>query len=185
MSGWKQALPESVIGVVAPTIATALGGPLAGLATAAIAKVFGFGDGVSQGQLAAAVGKASPDHLLALKNAEQDFIIRLHELDVDIERVNAADRASARLRESTSGDLWTPRLLAALSVILFAGCVVFVFWLALAGVGTTDPLVMGLVGTMIGYASAKTELVYTYYFGSSAGSSNKDNLLYKSTPTER
>lgn len=179
MSGWK-----SVIGTVAPTIATALGGPLAGLATAAIAGAFGLGDGVTEGQLVAAVGKASPDQLLALKKAEQDFIVRLHELDVDIERVNAADRASARLRESTSGDLWTPRLLAALSVLLFAGCVIFVFWLALAGV-TIDPLVMGLVGTMIGYASAKTELVYTYYFGSSAGSSNKDRLLYKSTPTER
>lgn len=176
---------KSVVGTVAPTIAAALGGPLAGLATAAIAGAFGLGDGASEEQIALAVGKASPEHLLALKKADQEFTVRLRELDIDLERLVMADRASARSRETSTGDYWTPRTLAACAVFTFAGCVVFVFWLALSGTGGIDPLVMGLVGSMTGYASAKAELVYSYYFGSSAGSESKDALLYKSTPTER
>lgn len=174
---------KSVVGTVAPTIAAALGGPLAGLATAAIAGAFGLGDGATDAQVAAAVGKASPEHLLALKKADQEFAVKLRELDVDLERIAMADRASARKRESTTGDNITPRVLATCAVLTFAGCVGFVFWLALAG-RQIDPLVMGLVGTMTGYASAKAELVYSYYFGSSAGSQGKDRLLYKSSPAE-
>lgn len=177
---------KSVVGTVAPTLATALGGPLAGLATATIAGAFGLGDGATDAQVAAAVGKASPDHLLALKKADQEFAVKLRELDVDLERVAMADRASARKREARTGDNWTPRLLAATSVLTFAGSVAFVFWLAISGKGSNlDPLVMGLVGTMLGFVSAKTEMVYNYYLGSSAGSHGKDQLLYKSTPTEK
>jgi hypothetical protein len=35
----------------------------------------------------------------------------------------------------------------------------------------------GLVGTMIGYASAKADQVVSYYFGSSAGSKAKDETI--------
>lgn len=174
---------KSVVGTVAPTLATALGGPLAGLATAAIAGAFGLGDGVDEKQLAAVVSRASPENLLALKKADQDFALKMRELDVDLERLSMADRDSARRRETATGDNLTPRTLAACAVLTFAGSVGFVFWLALAG-KQIDPLVMGLVGTMTGYASAKAELVYSYYFGSSAGSQGKDSLLYKSTPIE-
>lgn len=174
---------KTVVGTVAPTIATALSGPLAGLATAAVAGAFGLGDGATEEQLTAVVGKASPDHLLALKKAEQDFVLRLRELDVDIERIAMADRSSARKRETSTGDNLTPRMLALCAVLTFSGCVVFVFWLAFSSAGV-DPVVMGLVGSMTGYVSAKAELVYAYYFGSSAGSEGKDHLLYKSTPRD-
>lgn len=174
---------KAIVGTVAPTIATAFGGPLAGLATAAVAEAFGLGSGISEEQIAAAVGKASPDHLLALKKAEQDFILRLRELDVDIERIAVTDRSSARRREASTGDNLTPRMLAMCAVLTFSGCVGFVFWLAFSSTGV-DPVVMGLVGSMTGYVSAKAELVYAYYFGSSAGSESKDHLLYKSTPRE-
>lgn len=176
---------KSVVGTVAPTIATALGGPLAGLATTAIAGALGLGDEATEGQIAAAMGKATPETLLALKKADQDFAVRMRELEVDLERLAMADRASARKREAATGDNWTPRLLAAAAVLTFAGNAAFVCWLAVSGRGNLDPLVMGLVGTMLGFVSAKAEMVYNYYLGSSAGSQGKDHLLYKSTPTEK
>ena len=41
----------------------------------------------------------------------------------------------------------------------------------------TDPLLAGLIGTLIGYASAKADQVVSYYFGSSSSSKNKTAAL--------
>jgi hypothetical protein len=41
-----------------------------------------------------------------------------------------------------------------------------------------------LAGTLIGYLSAKCEQVVSFYYGSSAGSQRKDELLHQSTPVE-
>jgi len=40
-----------------------------------------------------------------------------------------------------------------------------------------------LAGTLMGYLSAKCEQVVSFYFGSSAGSQRKDELLHQSMPT--
>jgi hypothetical protein len=37
----------------------------------------------------------------------------------------------------------------------------------------TDPAVVGIIGTLIGYVSAKADQVVSYYFGSSSGSKDK------------
>jgi len=39
-----------------------------------------------------------------------------------------------------------------------------------------------LAGTLMGYLSAKCEQVVSFYFGSSAGSQHKDELLHQSMP---
>jgi len=39
-----------------------------------------------------------------------------------------------------------------------------------------------LAGTLMGYLSAKCEQVVSFYFGSSAGSQRKDELLHQSMP---
>ena len=53
MPGWKD-----IVGTVAPALATALGGPLAGLGVAAIGKALGLGDGAGEEDVAAAMLKA-------------------------------------------------------------------------------------------------------------------------------
>src|SRR4051812_20689269 len=93
MSNWKD-----VIGTVAPGIATALSGPLAGLAIATVGKVFGL-DSATTEQVAQAVSGATSADLLKLKGAELDFQRQMKELDVDLVRISAADRDSARQRE--------------------------------------------------------------------------------------
>lgn len=42
-----------------------------------------------------------------------------------------------------------------------------------------------LTGTLMGYLSAKCEQVISFYFGSSAGSQRKDELLHQSTPVNK
>ena len=94
---------KSIVGTVAPALATALGGPLAGMATAAIAKACGLGDGASQEDVMAAVQNMTPEQLAALKQAEFEFKSRMKELDVDLVRIAAADRDSAKCTPRTHG----------------------------------------------------------------------------------
>lgn len=163
MSDWK-----GIVGTVAPAIAAALGGPLAGLGVSALAGALGLGDGANEDEVASAVSRATPEQLLAVKRAEMDFVARLKELDIDLERLAVADRASARRRETATGDSWTPRLLAVLTLGLFGGCV---WWAFTGDMGTLDAAQSGIIGGVIGYASAKADTVVGYYFGGSVSGS--------------
>lgn len=164
----------NLVRTVAPSIASAVGGPLAGMATKAISEaLLGKPDGTEQ-ELAQAAEKATPDQLLALKKAENDFAVQMRELDIDLERIAGADRDSARNREIKVRD-WMPRILA---FVIVAGFMLTVFLVLLGYVdGMRDPLMATTVGTLIGFVSAKCEQVVAYYFGSSAGSKAKDEAI--------
>lgn len=165
---------KATIGAVAPTIATALGGPLAGLATKAIVGALGLGDGASEAEIAKAVAGATPEQLLALKQADNKLVVDLETLGVERERIAQADRASARDREARVMD-FTPKVLA---TVIIGGFLATVY-MVLAGYvdGLKDPLTAALVGTLIGYVSAKADQVVAYYFGSSASSKAKDDTI--------
>lgn len=167
---WKK-----IVAAVAPTLGTALGGPLAGMAVSAISDaLLGRPDG-SEGEIVTALKAGGPDALLKLKQADQAFAVRMRELDIDVEKIHQTDRASARDREVKSGDRATPRILASVIVGGFLATV----WYVLSGQveGLKDPVAAGLIGTLIGYVSAKADQVVSYYFGSSASSAQKNDLL--------
>ena len=148
---------KDVIGAVAPTIATALGGPLAGAAVKTLSNVLLGHENGSEADLSSAIGTASPDVLAQIKKAEADFQIRMRELEIDVDRIAAADRDSARKRESSTGDAWTPRIIGGGTLLAFIWSV----WAVLSGYvqGMTDPAVVGIIGTLIGYVSAKADQV--------------------------
>ena len=162
---WKKTL-----GTIAPTIATALGGPLAGLAVQAIGGIFGLGDSPAEEELAQAVKGATPEQYLALKKAEQDFLVRLEELGVEREKLAAGDRDSARKREMEVKDR-TPGLLAVLLTVGFFG---LLGWMMVKSPpeGSRD-----LLNIMLGSLGTAWVGMTTYYYGSSAGSARKDELL--------
>lgn len=171
---WKGAL-----GNLAPMLATALGGPLAGGAVAAITAALGLGDGATDAEIAKKLATASPDTLLQIKKAEQDFSARMAELgfksEADLARIEADDRASARQREVERQD-WTPRILAYLVTAGFFGMLsVMVF--AEIPPASKEPLyiLLGSLGT------AWTSII-AYYFGSTAGGQKKSELLSKAKP---
>jgi hypothetical protein len=114
----------NLVKTVAPSIATAVGGPLAGMATKMISEaLLGKPDG-TEDELLQAAKNATPEQLLALKKAEQDFAIKMRELDIDLERISNEDRNSARNREIKTKDL-TPRFLAAAVTFGFFGVAEF------------------------------------------------------------
>lgn len=161
-TSWK-----SVLGTVAPTIATALGGPLAGVAVKTLGAILLGDEDAGESEVAKVIASSSPETLLKLKEAEQAFTLRMRELDIDLDKLAAQDRASAREREAKVGDK-TTRVLAYIIVTAFIGMLFSVLF----GGARADTV---LIGTLIGYISAKCEQVVTYYFGSSMGSARKDN----------
>lgn len=173
---------KSILGTVAPALATAVGGPLAGLAVAAVGSALGFGDDATEEQVAQAMSRATPEQLLALKHADQDFAVNMKKCGIDLEHIRMEDRNSARQRESSTGDSWTPRILASVTLAAFFVCIWFVFSEKMTGMGAAQ---VALIGGVVGYASAKADTVIAYYFGSSSSSDSKDALIYHSTPTQR
>ena len=161
-----------LVRTVAPSIATAVGGPLAGMATRAISEaLLGKPDG-TEDELVEAAKNATPEELLALKQAEQSFVVRMRELDVDLERIANEDRSSARDREVKTGD-WTPKALAAAVTLGFFGVLSYMISNGLPQHGGEAMLVMlGTLGTAWG-------AIISYYFGSSAGSKEKTDALNK------
>lgn len=161
----------SLVRTVAPTLASAVGGPLAGMATRVISDaLLGKPDG-TEAELIEAAKAATPDQLVALKNAEADFILRMRELDIDLERLSNEDRANARDREVKVGDK-TPKILAAVITVGYFGVL---FWMLKNGLpssgGSEAMLVMlGTLGTAWGG-------IVAYYFGSSAGSRDKNRMI--------
>jgi len=163
-----------IIGAVAPSLATAVGGPIGGMAVKFITDALGIPSDSSKDDIAKAINNATPDQLVALKKAENDFTVRMKELDIDLERIASSDRDSARRRESQVRD-WMPRILA---FVIVAGFMGTVFMVLLGYVeGMKDPLMATTVGTLIGFVSAKAEQVIAYYFGSSNSSQQKTVLL--------
>lgn len=161
----------NLVRTVAPTIASAVGGPLAGMATRAISEaLLGKPDG-TETELAEAAAKATPEQLLALKKAEQDFAVRMRELDVDLERIANEDRNSARDREIKTKDL-TPRLLAGSITLGYFGVLFFMLLNGLPTTGGSEAMLvmLGTLGTAWGG-------VVAYYFGSSAGSKEKTDAM--------
>ncbi len=163
---------KALIGGIAPTIATALGGPLAGLAVDAIGKAIGMDQPtVEKVKTAFTNGQLSADQIVQLKQAEQLLTIKMRELDISEQQLYASDRDSARKRESVVQDK-TNRNLAYIVV----GAFLMLVGSTILGYAKVDSV---LAGTLVGYLSAKCEQVLAYYFGSSKSSDRKTELLSK------
>jgi hypothetical protein len=108
---------------------------------------------------------------LALKHAENDFAIKMRELDIDLERIANEDRDSARNREVATKD-WTPRILAGLITVGYFGALFYMLRNGLPQHGGSEAMLvmLGTLGTAWGG-------VVAYYFGSSAGSKAKDEAM--------
>lgn len=162
---------KSLVSTIAPTLATALGSPLAGSAIKILSQTLLGTDTGTEKDIAAALQSADPETILKIKQADSEFAIKMRELDIDIDKIAAADRDSARKRDTEGKDNMN-EILACIVVVAFVGTVA----VTLLGWTKTETV---LAGTLIGYLSAKCEQVLTYYFGSNKSSARKTELLAK------
>jgi hypothetical protein len=159
-----------LLGQLAPSIATALGGPLAGVAVKTLSNaLFGHEDGTEE-QISEAMASATPDQLAAIKKIDADFKVQMKSLDIDLERISAGDRDSARQMQRETKD-WTPKALAFCITFGFFGALV---WILVFGIPKTGTEVLLM---MLGSLSTSWTGVVQFYYGSSAGSKAKNDLL--------
>lgn len=160
---------KNLLRTVAPALGTAIGGPMGGIAARAVSEQLLGKPDASESEIERALLGASPEQLAELKKVEAYFTAKMKELDVDLERIAAEDRASARKREATVGGFAVPAIAAIVIVGFFAA--VFASLLGFAQVESA------MAGTLVGFVAAKAEQVVSYYFGSSAGSAQKNEML--------
>lgn len=157
---------------IAPTIATAMGGPLAGMAVDAIGNALGMKDATKeQVKDLLASGTLTADQMASIKQADANLKVRMKELEIDMEKVHAGDRNSAREMAAKTGDVWTPRLMA---------IVVFAVWGAVNYKlfnGTINGDMRELVARALGTLDAVLMAVIYYYYGSSSSSAAKTEAM--------
>jgi len=156
---------------IAPTIATALGGPLAGLAVSAISKALGIDEKDVQNTIDS--GKLSAEQLASLKQAEIELQAKAQELGLDFEKLAVDDRKSARdMQAATKSSI--PAILA---IGVTVGFFAILIGLMTDNVTKSDALLL-----MLGSLGTAWTAIVSFYFGSSASSQNKDEMLHRSTP---
>jgi hypothetical protein len=157
---------------IAPTIATALGGPLAGMAVSAVSKAIGCTPEEVQNVISN--NKLDATQVAAIQQAELELKKQAQEMNLDFEKLANDDRKSARDMQTVTRS-FIPPVLAVGVTCGFFGILFGLMYGQIQHAPQID-IMLGSLGT------AWTGIV-SFYFGSSASSQNKDNLLHQSTPT--
>ena len=160
---------------IAPTIATCLGGPLAGLAVSALAKVFGVATDEVQGMIES--NKLSADQIAQVKVAEIELKRQEQALGLNFEQLAVQDRVSARDMQSATRSK-IPGILSIGITLGFFGILIAIMRDPMAA--TNQPLLI-----MLGSLGTAWIAVVNFWFGSTASSQKKDQMLFESTPTSR
>lgn len=158
---------------IAPSLATALLGPLGGAAVSAIGTALGMSD-ADKAKVEAALksGQLSGEQLAAIQQKEIEFKAQMANLGVDLEKIAAADRDSARKMQIETKSL-VPAALAVVVVLAW----VAIQWYLLSHV--VDASMRELVARVLGTLDAALTLVLSFYFGSSRSSQDKDDTINK------
>jgi hypothetical protein len=152
----KFSLIKNMVGALAPTLGSALGGPLGGQAASVIAGVLGCkSDPKSINQ---AIQAATPEQMLELKKAEQNFELQMKELEVDVFKLEVADKQDARGAFSKD---WTARIIG---IAVVGGFMGYIFLVTLQPPEQNSEALINLV---LGYLGGLASAIISFYFGAS------------------
>jgi len=154
---------------IAPTVASALMTPLAGMAVSVVSKAIGVEPEKVQDIISS--GKLTSEQIAQIKIAEIDLQKQANELGLNFEKLAVDDRKSAREMQATTRSI-VPPVLAAIVTVGFFGILVMML---LGKVDSNNPPILMMLGSL---GTAWTGII-AYYFGSSAGSQAKTDLLSK------
>tara|TARA_R110001592_G_scaffold70511_1_gene215978 strand:+ start:435 stop:911 length:477 start_codon:yes stop_codon:yes gene_type:complete len=149
-------LLKNVVGAVAPTLGTALGGPMGGMAANMISEVLGCKN--EPKAIEKAIEAATPEQMLALKKAEQDFEVKMKELDVDVFKLETQDIQDARGKFSKD---WTARIMG---IAVVGGFMGYIF---LVTIQPPEQNSEALINLVLGYLGGLASAVISFYFGAS------------------
>ena len=158
-----KALLKNIVGAVAPTLGTALGGPMGGMAANMISEVLGVPN--TPKAIEKGLASATPEQMLELKKAEQNFELQMKELEVDVFKLEVEDKQDARGKFSKD---WTARIMGTAVVGGFMG---YIFLVTLQPPEQNSEALINLV---LGYLGGLASAVISFYFGASNTSDKKD-----------
>lgn len=164
---------------LAPTVATALGGPLAGAAVSALGGILGVPD-ATQDAIAKLFkdGQLSQEHLAEIRKLELQFQNDEKERGFKYSELEFKDRDSAR-NMATATHSVTPAVLTWLIVVLtLAAEAALLFNQVPPG---ADPIIIGRV---LGTMDSALVMVLSFWFGSNSSSQQKTALLAAANPVK-
>jgi len=147
---------KGLLGAVAPTLGQALGGPMGSAAVSLIADKLGVPN--NPNAIEKAVKQATPEEMLKLKEAENDFQVQMKKLEVDVFKLETEDIQDAR--KAFSGD-WTSKILGFITLGGFMG---YIFLVTLQPPEQNSEALINLV---LGYLGGLASAVISFYFGAS------------------
>ena len=147
---------KNIVGAVAHTLGTALGGPMGGMAANMIADVLGVPNNPKS--IEKGLAEATPEQMLELKKAEQNFEVQMKELDVDVFKLEVADGQDARKNFSKD---WTARIMG---IAVVGGFMGYIFLVTLQPPEQNSEALINLV---LGYLGGLASAVISFYFGAS------------------
>jgi hypothetical protein len=171
-----------ILGSVAPTLATAIGGPFAGMAVSAIEGAIG-GKATTPADQQKAIETAllgtDPATLLALKKAETDFTAQMASLGIEKDKLVFDDIASARSMQVATKDPTVGRLawlvIGGFLLVSTFECIAMVAWPTKWA--AIPAAALNLLGIIFGFLANEAKSAGAFYFGSTAGSQAKDQTL--------
>ena len=152
---------------VAPTLATAVAGPMGGAAITALASKFGVSDSVD------AVAKAIASDPKAAE--------KIAELELEMAKIDAANTADARkmnseIQNSATASWLAKNIAYVIDVAIIAGALTMTFVVFIIGVPEQNK---SMAFTALGSLWTLTGTVVNFHRGSSAGSKAKTEELMK------
>ena len=170
---------SSIIKVVAPWIGTAFGGPLGGMAVEAAANALGLSDKTVDA-VKNAISGATPEQMLALKQADQAFALQMQTLGfkqiTDMEALAAGDRKDARAMQIAKPSP-VPALLSIGVTLGYFGVLIAVGAKILPSDNSSFIQMLGSLGTGWG-------MVMAFWFGTTRDSGRKTELLAQAEPVK-
>lgn len=166
---------------IAPTIATALLGPLGGVAVAGLTKILGIDGGTVQDVTKViSDGRITPEQIAEIKKLELQFQQDEKERGFRYAELAFKDRDSARKYNTEGGIQGRMFWLSVILLCVTLGCEVAVLFYGYPD----DNIPEMVVGRILGLMDAVCMLVLSYYYGTTSGSMAKTNLLAASTPAK-
>lgn len=164
---------KQILRAAAPMLGTALGGPFGTVAGKLVAEALGNPDARAE-DIAHALAVATPEQMMQLKQAEQDFQARMAAMGFENEQklaaLNVDDRRSARDMQ-VSQRSHIPAVLSIITVLGFFGLLIG------AAFGVVTLTGSDVLMLLLGVLARETASVYAFWLGSSSGSQQKTEML--------
>ena len=145
----------SLLKTLAPTIGGAIGGPMGGMAAKMVASKLGIKK-TDTHSIEEAIEAAGPEKIEEIKAVDQEFALKMKQLDIDVFTKQVEDVQNAR---KVFGNDPIPKVFAMVALVGFLG---YVFLVTTMPPESNDDAIINLV---LGYLGGLVSGISAFFFG--------------------